>query len=251
MNNIWIKNFSERPIKRLLGLSWYILGVNKALTFNVIMTLILMMVIPIFFKNLGIDKPLELLYIIFSMNGKIYLGNILKEATSQNNFENSLKETTLFPFLLAYTLTSFGVIIGFMVMVVPLIITYVFMELWSGFAFFSILLFLYYYLLLQDKIISASTFMEGLKVGFSLFDSCFLKRVWNLDYFKFFLSFSSIIILLFSVMISLELITEKNDFLLVFTSSVDQIISFGIDVLLFPLGAIIAVDIIENKKKKI
>ena len=196
-----------------------------------------------------------LLTLIFS--NMIYFGKTLKLANNINELRENVKNIVLKDFYFKCFFVALGHILGLSVYVSLLGMIGLLGEFSNLFyvpVFLFLLIFIYTYSLIQERVILATTFKEGFIAIFNIFKVSFLKQTLNGNYFSFTFLYSilfNIISKIFDLPIKyIALSYSESSYTYIFIDTLFiTFFVFAMSVLATSIVALLSKEIIEDKEE--
>jgi len=196
-----------------------------------------------------------LLTLIFS--NMIYFGKTLKLANNINELRENVKNIVLKDFYFKWFFVALGHILGLSVYVSLLGMIGLLGEFSNLFyvpVFLFLLIFIYTYSLIQERVILATTFKEGFIAIFNIFKVSFLKQTLNGNYFSFTFLYSilfNIISKIFDLPIKyIALSYSESSYTYIFIDTLFiTFFVFAMSVLATSIVALLSKEIIEDKEE--
>ena len=198
---------------------------------------------------------LTLLTFIFS--NMIYFGKTLKLSNNKDELRTNIKNIVLKDFYFKWFFVALGHILGLSVYVGLLGLLGLLVELSNFFyvpIFLFLLIFIYTYSLVQERVIFATTFKEGFIAIFNMFKVSFLKQTLNGKYFSFTFFYSilfNIISKIFDLPIKyIALSYSESSYTYIFIDTLFiTFFVFSMSVLTTSIVALLSKEIIEDNEE--
>jgi len=193
---------------------------------------------------------------LFSYSNIIYIGKILKKSTTLTKLVQHTKTIKLADFYFQFIFIALGFLIAMFCIILAFGILYFFKDTYSLIFYIPVglVLFLFLYLqpLLFHSLIISSTFKDGYKALFQIFNLSFIKKSFSSDYFYFIFIGSFLVHLVSKISDWPAKIISKNEESMSFiiTDSIFiTLYTFFISILIFSIASILSHYLIQDTDK--